>query len=69
MYNSTQQNSLKQMWQAYQSAQNQQEFINNMMSQNPMLKTLIGSGDPKQIFFDMCKQRNIDPDTILSQLK
>ena len=60
---------IQQMWGAYKSAQNPQAFLENMMRQNPMLRQMISSGDPRQTFYALCQQRGIDPDSILSQLK
>lgn len=47
--------------------------INNLLQSNPQLKQIIGmiknGANPKQMFFEMAKQKGIDPNTILSQLK
>lgn len=47
--------------------------INNLLQNNPGLKqimTMIKNGaNPKQMFFDLAKQKGVDPNTILSQLK
>ena len=47
--------------------------INNLLQNNPGLKQIMkmikNGGNPKQMFFEMAKQKGIDPNTILSQLK
>lgn len=47
--------------------------INNLLQNNPQLKSIMNmiknGGNPKQMFFEMAKQKGIDPNTILSQLK
>lgn len=47
--------------------------INNLLQSNPGLKqimTMIKNGaNPKQMFFELAKQKGVDPNTILSQLK
>jgi hypothetical protein len=58
----------------FKSAQNPQALLNNMASQNPQLKQVMEAinqhgGDPKKAFYDIAKERGIDPDEILNQLK
>ena len=47
--------------------------INNLLQSNPQLKSIVNmiknGGNPKQMFFEMAKQKGIDPNTILSQIK
>ena len=47
--------------------------INNLLQSNPNLKSIMDmirkGGNPKQMFFEMAKQKGIDPNTILSQIK
>ena len=47
--------------------------INNLLQSNPQLKQVINmvrnGANPKQLFFDLAKQKGIDPNTILSQIK
>ena len=47
--------------------------INNLLQSNPGLKqimTMIKNGaNPKQMFFELAKQKGVDPNTILLQLK
>ena len=47
--------------------------INNLLQSNPGLKSIMNmiknGANPKQMFFEMAKQKGIDPNTILSQIK
>ena len=47
--------------------------INNLLQGNPQLRSIMNmvksGANPKQMFFEMAKQKGIDPNTILSQLK
>lgn len=44
-----------------------------MLQNNPGLKQIMtmirNGGNPKQMFYDLAKQKGIDPNTILSQIK
>lgn len=62
-------NPISQMWNMYKTAQNPQAVLNNVIAQNPMLKQIVGNGNPKETFYAMCSQRGVDPDSILSQLE
>jgi hypothetical protein len=71
---SPQVNQIKQMFNMFKSAQNPQALLNNMASQNPQLKQVMEAinqhgGDPKKAFYDIARERGIDPDEILNQLK
>ena len=71
---SPQVNQIKQMFNLLKSAQNPQALLNNMASQNPQLKQVMEvinqhGGDPKKAFYDIAKERGIDPNEILNQLK
>ena len=47
--------------------------INNLLQSNPGLKQIMNmiknGANPKQMFFELAKQKGVDPNTILSQLK
>lgn len=47
---------------------NPTEAIKNLPNGQAVLDMVRGK-DPEQVFYDECKRRNIDPNTILSQLK
>ena len=46
--------------------------INSMLQQNPKLNQVLNvvrnGGNPKQLFFEMAKQKGVDPQSILSKL-
>ena len=44
----------------------------NPLMQNPnyqMVMNMVKGRDPKEVFYEECKKRNVDPNTILSQIK
>lgn len=54
------------------NANNPQAMISQLASQNPQMKTILDmvkGGNPKDIFYDVCQQRGINPDDILSQMR
>lgn len=51
---------------------NPQTALNTLIQQNPQMAQvmqLVNGRDPKQVFYELCKQRNVDPESILSQLR
>ena len=58
----------RQMYKAYQTAQNPTAYLRNVIAQNPMLGQLAG-GDLRQAFYSMCQQRGIDPQTVLDSIQ
>lgn len=62
------------MFNMVRSARNPQSMLNNMMSQNPQLRQVFDAinahgGDPKKAFYDIARERGVDPEEILKQLK
>lgn len=54
------------------SAANPQLALNQMAQNNPALSNILAmtkGKDPQQVFYQLCKQNNIDPNTILSNLR
>lgn len=62
-------NDIGQMWNAYKNAKNPDEFMAQMVSQNPILSQFVGKSDPQKLFYELCRRRGVDPETILSQFK
>lgn len=67
-------NKIKQMVNMMKSGGNPQTILTQMASQNPQMKqmlSLIGNKNinPKEIFFNACKQRGVNPDDILNMIK
>lgn len=44
---------------------------NELIRMNPQLQNILNmyNGNAKQAFYDMCKQRGVDPESILSQFR
>lgn len=64
--------SVKRMMNMLQFAQNPQQAIMDAARQNPALNAvmqMVSGKDPRQVFYDECQRRGIDPEDILSQLK
>lgn len=64
--------NFQQLKNLYGMVQNPQAFLQNLASQNPQLQQVMqmcNSTNPKDVFYALCKQRNVNPDDILNQLK
>lgn len=49
---------------------NSQEGINYLLDQNPQIKSLLQSGaNPQTAFYEMAKQKGVDPESILGPLR
>lgn len=58
----------------FRGAPNPQQFLNNMINQNPQMRDAINfinqSGkSPKDAFYALAKQQGIDPNEVLRQLQ
>ena len=63
---------LKDMLAMLNSAQNPQAVLNMLAQKNPQVgqvMKMIGGRNPQEVFYSMCKERGVNPDDILSQLK
>lgn len=63
---------LKNMLSMLNSAQNPQAALNMLAQKNPQMAqvmNLVGGRDPKDVFYELCKQKGVNPDDILNQLK
>ena len=65
---------VKNMMNMVRSAQNPQAMINNLAQKNPQMQSAIqyvdaNGGDPKAAFYNLAKEKGVDPDTILAQLR
>lgn len=64
--------SVRRMIGMLSTARNPSAALQQTASHNPMLSSvlsMIGNRDPKAVFYDLCRQNNINPDDILNQLK
>lgn len=68
-------NSIQQMMQLMQSGSNPASMMQYLMNTNPQVATIMNlvntkyGGDPKAAFYDLAKQKGVDPNQILSMLK
>ena len=65
---------LKQVFQMVKNAQNPQAMLSQMMRNNPQYQNVMNyvnanGGDPQKAFYAMAKEKGINPEEILSQLK
>ena len=62
------QNPVRQLYQMYNKSDNKQEIIKNLAMQNPIIQQAMSMGSPKEMFYGLCRQKNVDPESILKQL-
>lgn len=63
---------LKNMLSMLNAAQNPQAALQMLAQKNPQMAqvmNLVGGRDPKDVFYELCKQKGVNPDDILNQLK
>lgn len=63
---------LRNMMQTIKTVSNPQAAFNQMAQNNPAMRQVMqmcNGRDPQQVFYDMCKQRGVDPESVLSQLR
>ena len=66
-------NPLVNAFKMMRNSRNPQQLLNNMLQQNPQMKQTLdminNSGkSPKDLFYEMAKQKGVDPNQILSML-
>ena len=64
---------IKQMMNMMRNASNPQEMLQNMVSSNPQMKQVMdivqkSGGDPKTAFYNLAKERGVNPDEIIQML-
>lgn len=59
----------RQMYRAYRSAADPNEFLRQAVNNNPILAQIIGGGDLKDTFARMCAQRGVDPQSIIDGIQ
>lgn len=68
-------NNIAQLKEAYNmvsNSSNPRAMLNYLAKTNPnlaMAMQICNGQNPKDIFYEMCKQRGVNPDDILNQLK
>ena len=63
---------LKNMLSMLNAAQNPQAALNMLAQKNPQMAqvmNLVGGRNPKDVFYELCRQKGVNPDDILNQLK
>lgn len=61
-------NQVKQLMQTMRYARNPMQVINNNPSIANVLNMCRGQ-NPKDVFYSLCKQKNVNPDEILNELR
>ncbi len=65
--------SLKEAYNLFCSKGNPYGIMQSLCARNPQLKPILNAisngQNPQVLFYELCKQRNIDPNEILNQLK
>ena len=63
--------NIKQMINTVKMAQNPQAAIQQMINENPQLRSALqmAGGNPEKAFKAMAKQMNVNPDEIMNMLK
>lgn len=63
---------IKNMLSMLNGVQNPQMALNMLTQKNPQFASvlnLLKGKNPEQVFYELCKQKNINPESILSQLR
>ena len=65
---------IKQMMNMFRGANNPQQLLMNIANQNPQMRQVMNmiqtSGkSPKDLFYDLARQKGVNPDDILKQLQ
>lgn len=59
--------------QAFKSGGNPNVLLRQMAQNNPQLQSIVQALDqganPQQLFYNLCQQKGVEPNTILNQLK
>lgn len=74
LQNSPAMTSIKNMVSMIRGAQNPQTMLNQMMTSNPNAKQVMdlinqAGGDPRKAFYQLAKQKGVNPDDIMNMLK
>lgn len=63
----------KQMIDMFKAARNPEAMVEQMASNNPQMKQVVdmvkSGGNPQQMFINACKQKGVDPESILSMMR
>ena len=67
-------NNIIQTFRALQQSNNPNQFMQNLMQTNPQVQQVMqmiqsSNMSPKDLFYTMAKQKGVDPEQILKQLR
>ena len=67
-------NNVIQMFRMVKSARNPQMMLQSMMQQNPQMQSIMqlvnqNGGDAKTAFYNLARQRGVDPEEVLKQFR
>ena len=67
-------NNIVQTFRALQQSNNPNQFMQNLMQTNPQMQQVMqmvqnSNMSPKDLFYTMAKQKGVDPEQILRQLR
>lgn len=66
-------NNIKMLMDLYKSGMDPKAMISILGMNNPQMQPVIQmlqqGKDPKELFYNLCQQQGIDPNTIINQLK
>ena len=62
---------IRNMVNMFRNSNNPQALVQNMLQNNPQVRNIIqqSGGDPKTAFYNLAKQKGINPDEILNMLR
>lgn len=63
---------IKNMIAILNSAQNPQAVLQMLAQKNPQMAQvmqLVGGRNPQEVFYELCRQKDVNPDDILNQLR
>ena len=65
-------NQLRNLYNALARSSNPQAMLEEMASKDPnvaWVMQMCKNGNPKDLFYEMCKQKGVNPDDILKQFR
>lgn len=57
------------MYKNYKIANNPNEYLQSLINNNPIISRIANEGNCKDIFFNLCKERGINPQDIIDQFR
>lgn len=66
------QNPIAQLYGMFRNSQNPQAMLSQLAKNNPQMAQVMqmcNGRNPQQVFYEMCQQQGVDPNSILAQFK